>query len=109
MSAAANDVRHIAKSTTMKVTLPRSVLLPAASSPALWLPRPGTKRGPCVQSCLHPHCMGMRELAVLPCSICGRALGWEALILQLGSGFDESTTQVRPIHGLCVATLRYPG
>jgi len=93
----------------MKVTLPRSVLLPGASSLALWLPRPGTKRGPCVATCIHAHCTGMRELAAIPCSICGRALSWETPIFQLGSDSNESTSQVRLIHGLCVATLRYRG
>jgi hypothetical protein len=95
--------------TTMKVTLPRSVLLPRASTTALWLQRPGTQRGPCIGPCVHPHCTGMRHLATMPCLICGGALGWETPLYQFGSGTHELGEQVRLIHGLCVAMARYPG
>ena len=93
----------------MKVTLPRSVLLPSASTTALWLPRPGTRRGPCIGPCVHPHCTGMRHLATMPCSICGGALGWETPLYQFVSGSQELDKQVRLIHGLCMAMVRYPG
>ena len=93
----------------MKLRLPRSVVLPRASSDAFWLPRPGIKRGPCLEPCSHAHCAGMREVAALVCSVCGCPLGWETPIYQTKPNFKDPPGQVRLMHGLCVATLRYRG
>jgi hypothetical protein len=89
----------------MKLTLPRSILLPNARSlGAVWLPRPGTKRGACVEACTHERCGSFYRLAAVRCCVCERPLGWETPIYQ--SNPAEPRYTLRLMHALCSAMLR---
>src|SRR5512144_2042140 len=88
----------------MKVSLPRSVLLAnAADVVALWLPRPGTRRGACWEGCGHLRCKSMRQVATSGCYLCGRPLGWEAPIYEIAPEGAASRTPRRLVHALCIA------
>jgi len=97
---------HLSLGASMKLTLPRSVLLPNARSlGALWLPRPGTIRGACVEGCTHERCGSLYRLAAFRCYLCHRPLGWENPIYQVQSSGQEGS--LRLMHALCSLTRRY--
>ena len=42
--------------------------------------KPGSKFGPCEESCEHTECWSMRADAAQPCPICGQAIGYDRYV-----------------------------
>jgi len=90
----------------MKLSLPRTVRLPHSRLLlAIWLPRPGTKRGACVEVCDHEICGRLHQAANLRCVICGDLLGWENPIYQVVAAPGDHGL-FRLVHALCSHTAR---
>ena len=60
------------------------------------LSAPGTDSGPCLDTCKHTDCAANRRMAALPCTHCGKPIGYEPTrFFRDGPGWDKL------IHSLC--------
>ena len=54
------------------------------------LSKPGTKVGPCAESCHHKDCAETRGQAVALCVYCGKPIGYDARFYQEGNALAHA-------------------
>lgn len=54
--------------------------------------KPGTKFGPCAESCHHKDCADLRATAETVCKLCGRTIGYDSYFCTDGGA---------PVHYVC--------
>ena len=58
------------------------------------LPKPGSKLGPCVETCKHRDCAQTKQDAAQPCRFCQKAIGY-------GVGFIRARLSGALAHDFC--------
>jgi hypothetical protein len=61
------------------------------------LPAPGTELGPCIPTCEHSDCLGIRKMAEEKCTICGHIIGYDVRY------HSDESDNTKLCHALCLA------
>ena len=62
------------------------------------IPAPGTKYGPCTESCVHQDCAANRRMAAHTCRLCGKEIGYGVRFYR----DPESSNPEASVHADCL-------